>query len=196
MIEPAALQFLQTVLQTPRPSGYEQRVQQHVREYARAFADTVQTDVHGNVICATNPDADRRLMMAGHCDQIGLLVSHVDDRGFLYTQTIGGWDPQQLVGQRMTVWTSNGPLPAVIARKPIHLLKQEEKDKVVKLEELWLDIGACSRDEAVGLVRIGDPVTLELGLQMMPNGLANSPGMDNACGVWVVMVAVWWWRAQ
>jgi len=190
MIEPAALQFFQTILETPRPSGYEQRVQQHVREYASAFADRVQTDVHGNVICATNPEAPRRLMFAGHCDQIGMLVSHIEDRGFLYAQTIGGWDPQQLIGQRMTVWTKDGPVPAVIARKPIHLLKPDEKDKVVKLEDMWLDIGVGSRDEAASLVQIGDPVTLELGFQPMRNGLANSPGMDNASGVWVVMEAL------
>jgi endoglucanase len=90
----------------------------------------------------------------------------------------------------MTVWTADGPVPAVIARKPIHLLRPDERDKVVKLEELWLDIGVKNRDEAQTLVRIGDPVTLDLGSQTMRNGLINGPGLDNACGLWVVIEAL------
>jgi tetrahedral aminopeptidase len=189
-MDSAARTFFEDITATPRPSGYEQQVQQLVRDYAGPFAEQVRTDVHGNVICVRNPQAQKRLMFAGHCDQIGMLISHIDDQGFLHAQTIGGWDPQQLIGQRMTIWTSGGPLPAVIARKPIHLLKPDEKDKVVKLEELWLDIGARSRDEAAQAVRIGDPITLNLGLQTMRNGLVNGPGMDNACGVWVVVEAL------
>jgi len=90
----------------------------------------------------------------------------------------------------MTVWTQSGPIPAVIARKPIHLLKEEERSKVVKLEEMWLDIGAQDKEEASNLVMIGDPVTLELGYQELRNGLANAPGMDNSTGVWVVIEAL------
>jgi endoglucanase len=129
-------------------------------------------------------------MLAGHCDQIGMLVSHIDSDGFLYAQTIGGWDPQQLIGQRMTVWATDGPIPAVISRKPIHLLAPEERKQVVKIEDLWLDIGAKSQDEAAKAVRVGDPVTLQLGFQPMMNNLANAPGMDNRTGVWVVMEAL------
>jgi tetrahedral aminopeptidase len=95
-----------------------------------------------------------------------------------------------LIGQRMTVWTQSGPIPAVIARKPIHLLKEEERKQVVKLEEMWLDIGAKDKADAATLVRVGDPVTLELGYQEMRNGLANAPGMDNVTGVWVVIEAL------
>jgi endoglucanase len=90
----------------------------------------------------------------------------------------------------MTVWTAAGPLSAVISRKPIHLLTDEERKQVVKLEDLWLDIGAKTKDEAKELVRIGDPVTLKLGYQEMRGGLANSPAMDNKCGLWVVIEAL------
>lgn len=131
-----------------------------------------------------------RVMMAGHCDQIGMLITHIDDNGFLYAQTIGGWDPQQLIGQRMTVWAKEGPIPAVIARKPIHLLTESERQQVVKLDDLWLDIGACDKSDAVASVTIGDAVTLELGYREMRNGLANSPGMDNKTGLWVVIEAL------
>jgi endoglucanase len=90
----------------------------------------------------------------------------------------------------MTVWTGTGPVPAVIARKPIHLLTDEERKQVVKTKDLWLDIGAKNKEEASQIVRIGDPVTLELGCQSMRNNLANAPGMDDKTGVWTVMEAL------
>jgi endoglucanase len=189
-MDAAARDFFIKLLETPSPSGYERPIQDLVRGYVRDFADRVTTDLHGNVIAAKNPGAKLRVMFAGHCDQIGMLITHCHDNGFLHAQTIGGWDAQQLIGQRMTIWTAKGPLPAVISRKPIHLLTDEERKQVVKLEDLWLDIGAKSKDEAKELVRIGDPVTLHLGYQEMRNGLANSPAMDNKCGLWVVIEAL------
>lgn len=195
-MEAQALQFLKDLLAAPGPSGYEQPVQEVVRSYVRDFADSVRTDVHGNVIVGCNVDAPQRVLLAGHCDQIGLVVSHIDDKGFIYTLPVGGWDPQQLIGQRMTIWTQSGPIPAVIARKAIHLLSTTERGKVPDLEDLWLDIGARDKDEVAALVRIGDPVTLELGYQAMRNGFANAPGMDNVTGVWVVIEAARRARAQ
>jgi putative aminopeptidase FrvX len=189
-MEQTAHDFLKELLLTPGPSGYEQPVQAVVRAYASTFAESIKTDVHGNVIIGNNVAAPMRVLLAGHCDQIGLVVTHIDEKGFLYTKPIGGWDPQQLIGQRMTIWSKEGPIPAVIARKAIHLLSQDERNKVVKLEDLWLDIGAKDKEEAASLVRIGDPVTLELGYQEMRNGLANAPHMDNITGVWTVIEAL------
>ena len=188
-MKPAAKKFLRSILETPSPSGYEQPVQRLVREYASGFADDVRTDVHGNVIAAVNPDAPLRVMFAGHADQIGLVVTYIDELGFLYTNPIGGWDSQQLIGQRMTVHTAEGPVPAVIARKAIHLLDEEERKRVVKQKELWLDIGARDQADAQAVVQVGDPVTLELGYQEMRNGLANAPGMDDKTGLWIAMEA-------
>ncbi len=186
-MDTAAKEFFIRLLETPSPSGYERPIQDLVREYVGSFADDVKTDLHGNVIACVNPGAPLRVMLAGHCDQIGLIVTQIDGDGFIYSQAIGGWDPQQLIGQRMTIWTSDGPLPAVIARKAIHLLSDEERKQVVKPKDLWLDIGARNGDEAKQLVRVGDAVTLQLGFQAMPNGLANAPGMDDATGLWVVV---------
>jgi endoglucanase len=165
-------------------------VQDLVRRYVAPFADKVTTDLHGNVIAVKNADAKLRVMFAGHCDQIGMLVQHIDSEGYIYVQTIGGWDPQQLVGQRMTVWTAAGPLPGIISRKPIHLLTEEERKQVVKLKDMWLDIGARDKAEAESLVRVGDPITLQLGFQSMRNNLANSPAMDDKCGLWVCIEAL------
>jgi endoglucanase len=189
-MDPAALDFFRRVLETPSPSGYENRIQDVVRDYAGRFADRISTDLHGNVLAVRNPGASRRVMLAGHCDQIGLIVQYIDAEGFLYVQSIGGWDPQMLVGQRMTVWTDRGPVAGVIGRKPIHLLTEEERKQVPKLKDLWLDVGAANREEAERLVRVGDPVTVELGYRELRNGRAASPAMDDKCGMWVVIEAL------
>jgi tetrahedral aminopeptidase len=189
-MDSAARDFFKKLLETPSPSGFERPIQDLVRRYVSDFADRVSTDLHGNVIAVKNPDSPLRVMLAGHCDQIGMLVQHIDAEGYIYVQTIGGWDPQQLVGQRMTVWTAGGPIPAVISRKAIHLLTEEERKQVVKLKDMWLDIGAKDKAEAQELVQIGDPVTLELGFQEMRNNFANSPGMDDKCGLWVCLEAL------
>ncbi|MFM7844856.1 MAG: M42 family metallopeptidase [Planctomycetota bacterium] len=186
-MDPTGLAFLQSLLETPSPSGYERPVQELVRKYLSEFADEVRSDFHGNVIGVVNPNASLRVMFAGHCDQIGLIVTQVDDNGFIYSQPIGGWDPQQLIGQRMTIWTAHGPIPAVIARKAIHLLNDDERKTAVKQQDLWLDIGARSKAEALECVRIGDPVTLQLGYQALRNNYANAPGMDDKTGLWVVL---------
>jgi endoglucanase len=185
-----ALNFLKALLETPSPSGFERPIQDVVRKYVSSFADQVTTDVHGNVIVARNPEAKQRVMFAGHCDQIGFLVQYIDDQGFLYVQPIGGWDPIVLIGQKMTVWTASGPVFGVMARKPIHLLSDEERKQIPKQKDLWVDIGATNQADAAALVRVGDPITLGLGFTPMRNGLASSPGMDNKTGLWVVIEAL------
>ncbi|MEX2025635.1 MAG: M42 family peptidase, partial [Pirellulaceae bacterium] len=105
-MEAAPFEFFRKLLDTPSPSGYERPIQDVVRKYVGSFADEVRTDLHGNVIASKNPGAKLRVMFAGHCDQIGMVVTHVNDNGFIYAQTIGGWDAQQLIGQRMVIWTT------------------------------------------------------------------------------------------
>jgi len=182
--------FLKNLLETPGVSGYEQPVQQIVRDYCDGFADEVTTDVHGNLIAVANPGSELRVMYDGHCDQLGLLVSYVDKSGFLYFQTVGGWDPQQLVGQRVTVWTDDEPIPGVISRRAIHMLSPEQRKVVADPKDLWIDIGASDRDDALSAVKIGDSVTAQLGYQELRNGIANAPAMDNRTGVWVVVEAL------
>ena len=189
-MDPNAMAFFEQILETPSPSGYEGPLQQVVRVYAGEFADEVTTDVHGNVVAVKNPGASLRVMLAGHCDQIGLIVQYIDAEGFLYIQQIGGWDPQVLIGQRMTVWTADGPVFGIIARKPIHLLTEEERKQVPKLKDLWLDIGASDKEEAEKVVRVGDPVTVELAYREMRNNRVASPAMDDKCGLWVVLEAL------
>jgi endoglucanase len=183
----ASLSFLKDLLLNPSPSGFERPVQDVVRAWARPFADEVRTDRHGNVIAVVHPGGQPRIMLAGHCDQIGLMVQHVDDNGFLYVQPIGGWDMQILLGQNLTVWTHEGPVAAVVARRATHLLTPEERNKVPQFTDVWLDIGVKDRKEAETLVRPGDPVTLALGFRELRNGLVSAPGLDDKVGVWTVM---------
>jgi tetrahedral aminopeptidase len=185
-----ALAFLKDLLHAPSPSGYEQPVQAVIRNYVGAFADDVRTDWHGNVIASVNPAGTPRIMLAGHCDQIGLMVKHIDERGFVWVDSIGGWDIQMLIGQNVVIWGRNGAIPGVIARKPIHLLSQEDRKKVPELKDLWIDIGVKDREEAKQIVALGDPVTFELGFRLLRNNLAAAPGMDNKVGAWVVMTAL------
>jgi endoglucanase len=185
-----AFDFLRDLLTSPSPSGYEQPVQTVVRNYVGRFAHDLRTDWHGNVIAAVNPQGTPRIMLAGHCDQIGLMVKHIDDRGYVWVDSIGGWDIQMLIGQNMVIWGKNGAVPGVIARKPIHLLLPDDRKKVAELKDLWIDIGVKDRDEARQVVSVGDAVTFELGLRKLRNNLVAAPGMDNKVGAWVVMSAL------
>ncbi len=187
--------FLKRLLETPSASGYEQAIQEVIRTWARPFADEVRTDRHGNVIAVRYPASretagGQRIMLAGHCDQIALMVEYIDDKGFLYVQPIGGWDMQLLLGQHLTVWTASGPVAGVISRKATHLLTNEERAKVPPFTDVWVDIGAKDGEEARGVVRYGDPVTFALGYRPLRNKLAASPAMDDKVGVWVVMEAL------
>jgi tetrahedral aminopeptidase len=186
----ASFSFLKNVLETPSPSGYERPVQDIVRAWTGQFADDIRTDRHGNVIAVVNPKAGLRIMLAGHCDQIGLMVQHIDENGYLYVQPIGGWDMQILLGQNLTVWAKDGPIPAVVARRAPHLLTNEERNKVPQFQDIWLDAGFKDRKEAEGLITAGDPVTFALGYRDLRNGLALSPAMDDKVGLWVVMEAL------
>ncbi|HHX38867.1 MAG TPA: M42 family metallopeptidase [Armatimonadetes bacterium] len=185
-----SLAFLRRLLEAPSPSGYERPAQDVVRDWVGSFADEVRTDVHGNVIAAVNPSGRPRVMLAGHCDQIGLMVQHIDDDGYLYVNQIGGHDITVLIGQNVVVWSKSGPVPGVMARKPIHLMKDDEEKKPPKIHDLWVDIGATNKQEALEAVEIGDPITWSLGMRTLRNSLAASPAFDDKAGVYVVMEAL------
>lgn len=183
-------QFLKDLLSTPGTSGFEQQVQQVIREFSQQFADSVETDVHGNVIASVNPNGGVRILLDAHCDQIGLIVRHIDDQGFIRVSPVGGWDMQILLGQKMLVHTKGGSVPGVIARKPIHLLSDAERKTVPKIHEMWIDIGSASQAETREIVRIGDSVTPEPSLRELRNGRLSGVCMDDRTGIWVIMNAL------
>ena len=183
----ASYRFLKQLLLTPSPSGYEQQIQQVVRTWAKPLADEITTDRHGNVIAVRNPHGRPRIMLAGHCDQLALMVQHIDENGYLYVQPMGGWDMQILLGHRLTIWAKDGPIPAVVSRKAPHLLTPEERKKVPDFADIWVDLGARDRSEVEALVAPGDTLTVELSCAELRNDLFTAAGLDDKVGVWTVM---------
>src|SRR5919202_752847 len=156
--------FLKDLVEAPSPSGYEGPARTIWRREVEGTADEVRTDLHGNTIAALNPGGAPRVMLAGHVDEIGLMITYVDDDGFAYFGPIGGHDPVIMPGQRVYVHTASGPLLGVIGRRPIHMMHGDERDKKVELHDLWIDLGAASRDAVTRRVQVGDAVTLAVGL--------------------------------
>ena len=184
-------EFLEKLLNSPGPSGFETGPARVWREEAERFAQKVWTDVTGNSMAGVNLDGRPRVMLAGHIDEIGLQVTHIDESGFLFFDEIGGWDSQVLVGQRVKVLGSKDPLSGVIGKKPIHLLKKEEQDKATKTRELWVDLGCSDAEEVADLgVRVGDPMVLDAGLVRLAGDRIASRAIDNRIGAYVVLEAL------
>ncbi len=179
--------FLKTIQETPSPSGFEQPVQRIVRKRMKPFADTIETDVHGNVAVGLNPTGSPRIMLAGHCDQIALMVNYIDDNGFIFFKPIGGIDASVLPGSRVVVHTEHGPVDGVIGRKPVRLMKKSERGAKTEIRQLWVDIGAGNKKETQRIVRVGDPITFRLEMVHLGRDLVTSPAFDNKCGTFVVM---------
>jgi putative aminopeptidase FrvX len=189
-VTPESLSFLKTLLDTPGPSSFETAPARAWRTEAGKFADAVEADVAGNSFAAINPDATPRLMFAGHIDEIGVMVTHVDEEGYLSFDTIGGWDQQVFVGQRVVLLGRSGRVTGVVGKKAIHIMDKEEREKVSRVEDLWIDIGAAGRAEAESRVRIGDPGVLAAGVIEFPNGRLVSRSIDNRIGAFVVLEAL------
>ncbi len=189
-MDAAGREFLQQLIDAPSPSGYEQAVRRVWRETVSTFADDVRGDVHGNVIASRNPGGSPRLMFAGHCDELGLQINYISDKGYLYFNTIGGHDPSLISGRRVIIHTQDGPVRGVTGRRAVHLTPRGERGKEQKVEDIWIDIGVSDKAEAEALVRVGDAVTYELGMQPLRNGLAVARAFDNKIGAWVVAEAL------
>jgi len=141
------------------------------------------------VIARLNRGAPLRVMLAGHCDEIGFLISHISEEGFLYVQPVGGIDLALMPGRRVFVYSGRKKVAGVIGKKPIHLMTPEDRKKVPKAHDLWVDIGARNRRDALRRVQIGDVVTVAQGLSLLANDLAVSRAFDDKIGVFVVVEA-------
>src|SRR3954452_15848879 len=176
---------LRRLLTAPGPSGYEQRAATVFREAASAFAQ-VTYDTVGSTVARVKGTADGTLLaVIGHIDEIGLIVHHIDDDGYLWFTGVGGWDPIILVRQRGEVATRGGVVPGVVGKKPIHLLRDEERKQVPELRNLHVDIGAKDGDDARRMVRIGDVAVIAGEPVELPNGRIVSRSMDNRLGCFV-----------
>lgn len=183
--------FLEKLLDAPGPSGFEVRPARVWRAEAETFADHVSVDVSGNSFATVNPEGSPRVMLAGHIDEIGLQVTFIDKKGFLYVDEIGGWDPQVLVGQRVQILGKDGDVPGVIGKKAIHLMSADDRKVASKTKDLWIDVGAGSREEAAELgLRVGDPVVLAQKMIRLAGDRIASRAIDNRVGAYVVLEAI------
>jgi putative aminopeptidase FrvX len=180
-------ELLDKLLRAGAPSGYEGPAAEIWRD-AASFA-SLSSDALGSSIARVGEEGPL-LAVVGHIDEIGLVVTHIDEKGFLYFNPIGGWDPQILVGQRVEVRGRDGLVPGVVGRKPIHLLELEQRKKVVELKGLHIDIGAADRDEASGLVRVGDPAVIAAEPVRLAGNRLISRSMDNRLGAYVALEAL------
>jgi len=148
-------------------------------------------DVNGNSFATVNPAGAPRVMLAGHIDEIGLQITHIDGDGYLYVAEIGGWDPQVLVGQRVTILGSSASVVGVIGKKAIHLIDQEERGKASKTKSLWVDVGASSKKDVAKMgIRVGDPMVLAQGMVRLGKDRIASRAIDDRIGAFVVLEAL------
>lgn len=185
-----SLQFLKSLLDAPGPSSFETAPARIWRQEAEGFAERVWADVSGNSFASVNPSGSPQIMFAGHIDEIGLMVTYIDDDGFITFDGIGGWDHQVFVGQRVILLGRAGPVPGVIGKRAIHLMEKDDREKVSKAEDLWIDIGALNRKEAEARLRVGDPGVLAATVMEYPNGRIVSRSLDNRIGAFVVLEAL------
>ncbi len=186
-------QVLLDLITARGPSGYETAPANVWRDAAGAFAK-VSIDVVGTPLACVAPKhgsehSAPRLLVIGHIDEIGLIVTHIDDEGFLWFRAVGGWDAQVLVGQRVVLDTHEGPVTGVVGKKPIHLLREEDKKKVADIRDMHIDIGARDGAQARERVRIGDVAVIDGHPVELPNGRLTSRALDNRLGAYVALEA-------
>ncbi len=180
--------FFRALLAAAGPSGDEREATRVWRDYAAGFAE-VRGDALGSGFAAVNGTAERTLAVMGHIDEIGLVVTHVDDEGYLWFAGVGGWTPSVLVAQRIRILTKDGPVVGVVGQKAPHLAEPEDKEKQLRVDHLWIDIGAADGDEARSVVRPGDLAVIEQPIVDLRNGRMASRAVDNRAGAWVAAEA-------
>ena len=189
MLSDSSLSFLKRLLDTPGPSSFESAPARVWRAEAAQFA-AVSADVVGNSFAAVEGQGGPTILLAGHIDEIGIIVTWIDENGFVYFEPIGGWDPQVLVAQRIRFLGRNGDVFGVIGKKPIHLMKPDEREKASKITDLWVDIGAANKVEASEHLAIGDAGVIDSQMLEMPNRRIVSRAIDDRIGAFVVLEAL------
>ena len=182
-----SLQFLETLVNTPSPSGHESRGLLVWMDYAGQYADETYSDAYGNCVAVLNKGGGPRLMLAGHADEIGMTVNFIDDDGYVYVRRLGGTNPAITKAQRVTIHSRKGPIKGVVGSVAPHLMRTETgAPKVPKIHEVFVDIGVGSRKAAEKLIRVGDPITLNDQFELLRGDLAVARAFDNRVGTWAV----------
>ena len=189
MISSESISFLKKLLDTPGPSGFEAAPAKVWRKQAEQFSK-VTGDVAGNSLAEVNGSGKPTIMLAGHIDEIGVIINYVVDQGYVYIQPIGGWDPQVLIGQRLRFAARNADVFGVVGKKPIHLIKHEEREKAAKFTDIWVDLGARSKKEAEEMISVGDAGVIDSRTMEFPNGRIVSRSIDDRIGAFVILEAL------
>jgi len=189
-MRPESLSFLEKLINTASPPGHEAKGQRVWLDYVSAFVDETFTDAYGNAVAVFNKGGSPRLMLAGHADEIAMAVNYINAEGYIYVRKLGGVDPAITKAQRVVIHTRQGPVQGVVGNVAPHLMKEEGEKKPPKIHDLFIDIGVANREEAQGLVRIGDPITLVDDFQLLRGDLAISRAFDNRVGTFAVAEAV------
>jgi endoglucanase len=188
--DPAVPTLLRELLAAAGPSGYEAPAAEAWRAAARDFGAEVSGDALGSSVARVGGRAPGlRLALVGHIDEIGLIITHIDDEGYLWFRPVGGWDAEVLIGQRVRLSTREGSVAGVIGKKPIHLLRDEERKKLSDIRDLHIDVGARDGDDARARVRVGDVAVIEGEALELPNGRLASRALDNRLGSFVALEA-------
>jgi len=182
--------FLETLLNTPSPSGCEQPAAKIFRDRVKDQVDELTRDVHGNSYAVLNPGAKLKFMLAGHVDEIGLMVNHIDDDGYIYPVQIGGMDTSLLIGQRVKILTKKSEVLGVVGRKAIHLMEPEDRKKAVQMDNIWIDVGAPNKKEAEKVVSVGDPMIIDVQYRRLRGDKIVSRATDDKVGAYVVAEAM------
>ncbi len=186
----ASLNFLRTLVNTPSPSGHEVRGQRVWLDYVRPFAQETFSDAYGNCVAVLNKGGSPRLMLAGHADEIALVVNYIDSDGFVYVRKVRGIDPAITKAQRVVIHTRQGPVKGVVGNVAPHLTKAEKDRKLPEIHELFIDLGVASAKEAAKLVRVGDPITLVDEFEVLRGEVAVARAFDNRIGTFAVAEAL------
>ena len=196
IIRPESLAFLKELLDTPSPSGFERDGQRVWMKYARGFATKTWNDSYNNCFASFGPEGPGvpTLAICGHADEIGLMVNHFDEKGFVYCKAIGGIDVGSIVGKRVRFNSSvagvNNPVIGLIGATAIHLQDKSAEGKVRKLHELFIDIGANSADEARARLALGDSAVFLDGFMHISDDIIVARALDNRIGTWIAAEAL------
>jgi len=185
-----SLEFLRRLVNTPSPVGHEARGQRVWLDYAKKYADETFSDAYGNCVAVLNKGGSPRIMLAGHADEIAMAVNYITDEGYIYVRKMGGVDAAITKAQRITIHNRKGPVKGVVGNVAPHLMKEEKDAKAPKIHEIFIDIGARSRKEALELVQIADPITLSDEFDLLRNDLAVARAFDNRVGTFSVAEAL------
>jgi len=188
MFESAEQDFLEELLVTPSPTGFESAGQKVWTEYVKGFADEVGSDAYGSASAKLNTSFDViTVMLEAHCDEIGMIVQHITDDGYIYVNKLGGSDSTIARAKRVNIHTSNGIVAGVTGNTAIHLQKKKNgNDKQPEWKDIYVDIGASSREEALKLVQIGDPITYADDFDYLSDEILSGRALDNRIGGFMI----------